>query len=322
MKRNEEHRHLLSVPVPTRWYTQERRIRSVFENKDVIFAIFSDASLLEQYAREASKLEEVLNLVKDETFWQTAGVVVKLIQPINVCLAAFERDNCSISLVYHQFEWLRQHAVYTSRVAHCSSKLQRVVLERIEERQRQICSNTLVVANFLDQTKSVYGVIESDVVDTIDHAVRIAQRLGHLADVNVTEFHHQLVEFGLAKRSWSPDDRQKHANFSPLDWWTLTNRYPMVKQFAAHILSIPTSSASSERSWSIHGFIHSKNRNRLSVERVNKLVFIYTNLAKRKTANHILYELFPVASDGEEEDDNDSEGGACDSDCYDSNMDF
>ncbi|KAG6943474.1 hypothetical protein JG687_00018438, partial [Phytophthora cactorum] len=69
------------------------------------------------------------------------------------------------------------------------------------------------------------------------------------------------------------------------------------------LLSIPTSSASSERSWSIHGFIHTKLRNRLTPERVNKLVFVYTNIARKSEVNHIMYQFFPDACDDSDSSD-------------------
>jgi hypothetical protein len=48
-------------------------------------------------------------------------------------------------------------------------------------------------------------------------------------------------------------------------------------KLALAIMSIPTSSAASERCWSVMGNIHTENRNRLTDEHVEKLVFIYFN---------------------------------------------
>lgn len=46
---------------------------------------------------------------------------------------------------------------------------------------------------------------------------------------------------------------------------------------AIRILSIPTSSAASERNWSAFVYIHDKKRNRLIADHVLKLVYIYSN---------------------------------------------
>ncbi|EGZ11190.1 hypothetical protein PHYSODRAFT_418814, partial [Phytophthora sojae] len=64
---------------------------------------------------------------------------------------------------------------------------------------------------------------------------------------------------------------------SPLQWWLLDRSFPQLRFFADKVLSIPTSSAASERLWSIHGFTHSKLRNRLLVPTVEKLAFVYNN---------------------------------------------
>uniref|UniRef100_K3WDP3 HAT C-terminal dimerisation domain-containing protein n=1 Tax=Globisporangium ultimum (strain ATCC 200006 / CBS 805.95 / DAOM BR144) TaxID=431595 RepID=K3WDP3_GLOUD len=105
----------------------------------------------------------------------------------------------------------------------------------------------MAIAYFLDQTKSLSGFVEDDIVDIIDCAVLLADRFGLLTSIARGEFHNQLVAIGLGKRRWSTDEKLKHAQFSPLDWWSLANRFQGFKEFATHILSIPTSSAASER---------------------------------------------------------------------------
>ncbi|OWY97306.1 hypothetical protein PHMEG_00032201, partial [Phytophthora megakarya] len=107
---------------------------------------------------------------------------------------------------------------------------------------------------------------------------------------------------------WRGETRDDNYRYNPLNWWSLPSKsYVLVRQFAKILLSIPTSSASSERGWSIHGFIHTKLRNRLSPDKVNKLVFVYTNIARKSEVNHIMYQLFPEACD-DSDSSNSSEG--------------
>lgn len=54
---------------------------------------------------------------------------------------------------------------------------------------------------------------------------------------------------------------------------------PLLYHYAKGINSMVCSSASSERIWSIFSFIHTKLRNRLSSEKVDKLAFLYVNSA-------------------------------------------
>jgi hypothetical protein len=52
---------------------------------------------------------------------------------------------------------------------------------------------------------------------------------------------------------------------------------PELTKVAVRVLSIPTSSAAAERNWSTFSYIHDKKRNKLSNDRVFKLVYIYFN---------------------------------------------
>src|SRR3954469_16131829 len=52
---------------------------------------------------------------------------------------------------------------------------------------------------------------------------------------------------------------------------------PELTKVALRVLSIPTSSAAAERNWSTFSYIHDKKRNKLSNDRVFKLVYIYFN---------------------------------------------
>ena len=67
---------------------------------------------------------------------------------------------------------------------------------------------------------------------------------------------------------------------SSITWWRSCLCEPAhykLKTLAIRLLSMPASSAASERNWSAHRFIHSPRRNRLASIRVHKLVFVYSN---------------------------------------------
>lgn len=68
-------------------------------------------------------------------------------------------------------------------------------------------------------------------------------------------------------------------NIDPVAWWrgNFEISAPELCKVAVRILEIPSSSAASERNWSTFSYIHDKKRNRLTNERVMKLVYIYSN---------------------------------------------
>eukprot|EP00253_Pinus_taeda_P002869 PITA_02869 len=62
----------------------------------------------------------------------------------------------------------------------------------------------------------------------------------------------------------------------PSHWWIDCGiEAPQLQEFAIRVLSQPCSASSCERNWSMFDHIHSKKRNRLEHERLEKLVSIY-----------------------------------------------
>ena len=69
-------------------------------------------------------------------------------------------------------------------------------------------------------------------------------------------------------------DDQVIKNISPLTWWNSQNITEMKLLYNAFLTAV-SSSAGVERVFSEFGLIHTKLRNRLGVEKVAKLVFLY-----------------------------------------------
>lgn len=65
---------------------------------------------------------------------------------------------------------------------------------------------------------------------------------------------------------------------SKATWWKGLCSSEPVSSIASILSQIPPTSASSERNWSMYGNTHTKLRNRLTNDRVEKLVAIRSNL--------------------------------------------
>jgi hypothetical protein len=90
--------------------------------------------------------------------------------------------------------------------------------------------------------------------------------MGHLS-----QFRRQSGLF--QKNSWI----WEHAN-NPVQFWQLIESFaPDLAKISERLSSCPYSSVTSERAFSILNLIHTKTRNRLKPERVNKLQYIYIN---------------------------------------------
>ncbi len=70
--------------------------------------------------------------------------------------------------------------------------------------------------------------------------------------------------------------------------------------FAKRLFQMPAGAISTERIWSIYSFIHSKIRNRLNSDSLQKLAFVYTNSALIDEDKNDYYEendFFGIAED-------------------------
>jgi len=89
----------------------------------------------------------------------------------------------------------------------------------------------------------------------------------------------ELAEYVGKSGGFAPSHLWEDVIQKPVNWWNLMKgRYPILSDVAIRILSIPATSAASERNWSAFGFIHSKLRNRLHEKRVEKIVYLFWNL--------------------------------------------
>ncbi|KAK9698531.1 hypothetical protein RND81_08G111000 [Saponaria officinalis] len=76
---------------------------------------------------------------------------------------------------------------------------------------------------------------------------------------------------------------------NPISWWsTYGSETPELAEIAVRVLAQPISSSSAERVCSTYSYIHNTKRNRLNGARVDKLVFIHSNirLISRLTASY------------------------------------
>lgn len=82
---------------------------------------------------------------------------------------------------------------------------------------------------------------------------------------------------------WSLDMKK----INPLNWWKGICGSTRLCKIASAILSLHSSSASTERLFSTYSFIHTKKRNKLTNDRAGKLLYIHQNRnILRKTQSH------------------------------------
>ncbi|XP_047320586.1 uncharacterized protein LOC124924617 [Impatiens glandulifera] len=102
-----------------------------------------------------------------------------------------------------------------------------------------------------------------------------------------------LNPFYFAKNRAGIGGHGSHTKFSfdPVGWWSnYGGSAKNLQRMAIRILSLTTSSLGCERNWSSFAIVHTKNRNRLTTEKLNDLVYVQFNskLFYKKKRNDIL----------------------------------
>ncbi|KAH6590837.1 hypothetical protein BASA61_005125, partial [Batrachochytrium salamandrivorans] len=93
-----------------------------------------------------------------------------------------------------------------------------------------------------------------------------------------------------------------------IQYWLIDGlAHPNLREVAINVFSMVASSAASERGFSAMGFVHSKLRNRLSADKVQKLIFIKNNASQLMSTDQVSLDWGSNDSD-EEEDLNEDEG--------------
>lgn len=83
----------------------------------------------------------------------------------------------------------------------------------------------------------------------------------------------ELAEYKL-KNFTTENIWKSSANLSALSWWKAFFPNNQITKIVLRVLNLPATSASCERNFKTYANIKTKKRNRLTIERTNKLAFI------------------------------------------------
>ena len=238
------------------------------------------------------KFLAIQSIVENNAFWDRASIIVKLLEPIDNSIGQCEKDNSDLSTVYEQFEILYNADIYKEKLSLNDpdetleiNKLQNFILSNINERRFDLISSSVRAACFLNPSvnPSIFRIVNG--VDEARTAMRniidLASR--HIVGDNEknlfqSRIQSELEQWHIARLNEKFYIDSFYLNSTPSNYWKFERNFALIQPFALKLYSSVASSAASERSWSIHEFLHSKRRNRLSVQSVEMLVFIYSNL--------------------------------------------
>lgn len=258
--------HTLSMAVVTRWFSRYTSLRDLFASKYVLHQLVDENFELLQDISPKITSAGVTKLVKSNEYWDKLAKLVKVIEfPANI-IGKLEADNAPLTLVYQYFGELYKHYVND-----------KTIQEKVKKRLEFLLTDSMGLSFMLDPKQAANGYyFDEDRTDFMGLAKEFALKMNL---ENADKVEEQMFSF-VTKMVMMPVKQQEIIfGMSAEQYWICigSKQFEELFKVAKPIMAMICSSATSERTWSTFRFIHSRLRNRLTNERVEKLVFIYTN---------------------------------------------
>ncbi|GBG68159.1 hypothetical protein CBR_g2710 [Chara braunii] len=251
---------VLKRPAERRFGTAFMMLERLYEQRGVLDKLVSGESWAQvRWTSDARRDEpEVRRMCTGNSLWGRVKMVLDVMAPCFRFLRDMDRDGSSPTGLWDLESILRGRV----KALGLTEDERRAVMDIISDRCRMMRQPAHAAAYLLDPRRRI-----------VEFPFRGPSLLAEDWSALVDEFAvKDAAEGGM------------HAAM----WWEVHGRQqPRLQMIAKRVLGMWSTASPCERNWSTHDFIHTKRRNRLSVESVEKLVFIHWNLellsASRRT---------------------------------------
>jgi hAT family C-terminal dimerisation region len=275
----------LSKSCPTRWCSIKAMFERTLESKTVLNYVVHDPCFLESSAQQEACLT-VKNTVISPSFVPLLTKSIAILQPIDCLIVKYQKDGVPILEVFDDL--LKMRCKYNELKLRntITANKNDYIMKLIDERSKFLLSDAHFIGYLLDPRflgKYFEGEKKREVMKLI-HNFPIADLVPSNADSTV-QLNCELTNFlTTAPVEWPEDSPQIRAISSKkmmvLDFWKVFGTaWPMLMPIAINIFTLATSSAASKRNFLTFGNVHTKLRNCLRGDKVEKLVYIKTNMA-------------------------------------------
>lgn len=256
--------HTLTLPVVTRWFSRYSSLRNLQAAKYVLLKLADDEGDLMLSIKPKQMSSVVVELIKSSDFWDQLSEVLKTIEfPVSI-IGKFEADDAPLSLVYEYFGKLYNH----------DEDLQKMVADRMQF----LYTDSMGLAYMFTPKFAAEGFYFDNDKQIIGYAKAFA--LKNMPEI-AEEVKREMISYVTTMSRLPESLRDTIFDMDARSYWSVFGRrdFPSLYKVAKPVTEMVCSSAASGRGWSTFKFIHTRLRNRLSNERVMKLVFLYTNCA-------------------------------------------
>ncbi|KAI8561094.1 hypothetical protein RHMOL_Rhmol04G0310100 [Rhododendron molle] len=253
----------------------------------VSMALSKQWDCLKRTTSSPEQHDNVQQTVLDDDFWRKSQRVLKITKPIYKMLRFSDTDQPIIGEVYEQMDTMLGNIKDTLSADPIVCDL---IHELVEARWDKMniplhCLAYVLVPKYYTNSwlsnPAPGGVrrrkphtdseVQRGYLEAIDKIV-VDRNEAAVIRLQISDF---VSNKGVFSQPQAVTDR---ANMSALSWWHLYGGVaPELFSLALKVLSQIVNTSCAERCWSTYSFIHTVKRNRLNVDRAEKLVFVHYN---------------------------------------------
>lgn len=269
----------LVKPGETRWGSYFNSMKSVKDNNQELVKETTNENFITDgtNAKEKNHRKKIQGMIVTPNWMTSINLAMSILSPIMPYITKFQSDSVPISEVFNMFlsiknEYLK--LLNDSKITYLQMMaLHALVNARLDKHYKLVHGLSYNMdPRYFGQNLSLAqkGAVETHLSEfklpNIEgNALNDLTKLK--LDINIRNYHQAMVK---ELKDGSISTIEFYVNLSDSD-------YPHLKALGLKVFSLVISSCASERNFSAFTFIHSKLRNRLTDDRVNKLISIYVN---------------------------------------------
>ncbi|KAF2880765.1 hypothetical protein ILUMI_25393, partial [Ignelater luminosus] len=255
-EKQEPRKCVLKLPVATRWASSVLSFESLLKNKNIIKAL-----VINNEYQDLIEKRNKTNILDDDIFWKRIESFLKILQPLKKWITVLESDECRINEVTEALIKIEKVFKKELPLSDLSSSKQDKILEAVQPRRKTCLKPIHFSANILDPKLKGKHLSAGELVQGFQYIHSLAR---HLSNVDENKVLENLADFRSNSGFWEMQ-------------FGICTEFPL-RFVAEAVLTMPATSAVTERSFSSYGNIHTKKRSRLSVKRAGMLTYINHNL--------------------------------------------
>lgn len=266
----------LKIPAKTRWGSASQCLESILVNKHNLIQL-TESTKADRYMKESTK-ETIL----DDEFWFSIAKLLQLLKPISSWITILESDDSKIHLVIDAFleiEKVFLKVLQSINLSPLNCEETGIIFNKLTDRYVMAIRPIHQAANFLAPISKGKNLNQERISEAQNFILLLANKF-NLDEPTIIQ---EISEYSEGKGVFASEFSKKSAqSLKPSDYWKNFKKTSL-SRVAIAILECPASSASTERSFSTKGWIHSSKRNRLTTNRAIKLAYVCHNIKLLKS---------------------------------------